>query len=63
MTNLAVNGAEAFGAVAQVSAEEGSLSYRMDNDCGEAKQLLESFYKELVKLQSLYPKHVRVTQK
>ena len=64
MTNLAVNGMEAFGAVAQVTAkEEGFLSYRMDNDCGEAKRLMRSFYEELAQLQNLYPKHIRVTQK
>ncbi len=63
MANLTVNAAEAFGAVAQVSAEEeGFLSYRLENDCGEAKRLLASFYEELVQLQNLYPKHVRVKQ-
>lgn len=64
MTNLTVNAAEAFGAVAEVTAEEeGFLSYRLQNDCGEAKRLLRSFHEELVQLQNLYPDHVRVKQK
>lgn len=61
MANLTVDAAEAFGAVAEITAaEEGFLSYRLDNDCGEAKKLLETFYKELEQLQEQYPKHVRV---
>lgn len=64
MTNLTVNAAEAFGAEAEVIAEEeGSLSYRMLSDCGEAKKLLKSFHEELVQLQNLYPAHVRVKRK
>ena len=64
MTNLTVNTAEAFGAQAEVIAEEeGTLSYRMLSDCGEARQMLKSFHRELVQLQNLYPAHVRVKLK
>ena len=62
MTNLVVNGAEAFGAVAEVSADsEGAqVVYRMTKPCAEAEKLLSVFYEELKQLQTQYPAYVRV---
>lgn len=62
MTNLVCNAAEAFGAVAQIckNDEEAYVSYRLQNECGEAKQLLSVFYEELKRLEMQYPDFVRV---
>ena len=62
MTNFVVNGADAFGADAEVSAEgeEAQVSYRMRKPCEEASKLISVFYEELRQLQKQYPAYVRV---
>lgn len=62
MANLVCNAAEAFGAVAEIHAEEegASLSYRLTEGCEEAEKLLAVFREELRELENQYPKHIRV---
>lgn len=62
MANLVCNAAEAFGAVAEIHAEEegARLSYRLTEGCEEAEKLLAVFREELRELENQYPKHIRV---
>lgn len=62
MANLVCNAAEAFGAQAEIHAEEegGRLSYRLTNRCKEAERLLAVFREELRQLESQYPENVRL---
>ena len=62
MTNFVVNGAEAFGAEAEVFAKDGEaqVSYRLNKPCEEASKLISVFYEELRQLQQQYPAYIRV---
>lgn len=62
MANLVCNAAEAFGAVAEIHAEEegAKLSYRLTERCEEAEKLLAVFREELRELENQYPKNIRV---
>ena len=62
MANLVCNAAEAFGARAEIHAEEegGRLSYRLTAGCEEAEKLLAVFREELRELENQYPKNIRV---
>ena len=46
MTNFVVNGADAFGAEAEVFAKDGEaqVSYRLNKPCEEASKLISVFY-------------------
>ena len=62
MANLVCNAAEAFGAQAEIRAEEegAKLSYRLTGRCEEAEKLLAVFREELRELEHQYPKNIRV---
>ena len=62
MANLVCNAAEAFGAEAEVRAEEegARLSYRLTERCEEAEKLLAVFREELRALESQYPENIQV---
>ena len=62
MANLVCNAAEAFGAQAEIFAEEegANLSYRLTEGCEEAEKLLAVFREELRELENQYPKNIRV---
>ena len=62
MANLVCNAAEAFGAQAEIHAEEESanLSYRLTAGCETAEKLLAVFREELRELENQYPKNIRV---
>ena len=62
MTNLVCNAADAFGAVAEIceNGDEAYVSYRLQNDCEQAKTLIEVFCQELKQLSIHYPSYVRV---
>lgn len=65
MANLVCNAAEAFGAEAEIRAEEegARLSYRLTKRCEEAEKLLCVFREELRQLESQYPDNVRTQTK
>ena len=62
MTNLVCNAADAFGAVAQIcqDGDEAYVSYRLQNDSEQAKQLISVFCEELKQLSIQFPSCVRV---
>ena len=62
MANLVCNAAEAFGAQAEIHAEEAgaTLSYRLTAGCEKAEKLLAVFREELRELENQYPKNIRV---
>ena len=62
MANLVCNAAEAFGAKAEVLADEAgaALSYRLTDRCAEAETLIRAFCAELRSLEEQYPENVRV---
>jgi len=62
MTNLVCNAADAFGAVARIceNGDEAYVSYRLQNDCEQAKKLISVFCNELKQLSIQYPSFVRV---
>lgn len=62
MTNFVCNAADAFGAAAQIAqdGDEAYVSYRLQNDCEQAKKLISVFCEELKQLSIQYPSFVRV---